>query len=324
MPDRRIDCLKRRVAAGARVDMGDLEAVRQRHLPAAHFDRGYGVCPPPFQRGMYDVLRFWPEMRRQSCNRRPIQATASRHQVSIGRKKMPTRVEMPSLSFVVARSSPGNIIGCDNKLPWHLRADLVRFKAITMGHVIIMGRKTHESIGRVLPGRITIVLSRRPDTERENTIWGLRETSLLWAGDRENALFLADFLSISKDKKDFFVIGGAEVFLMFSELFNKIYLTEVLADVPGDALFDLEFKYPYWKKVSEEMFPKSDSDEYPSRFSIFEKRDKTTRFRRVPEFLTDATARREWVKQNLPNLTAGKPEDSIGYPTGLLFPEEER
>jgi len=235
---------------------------------------------------------------------------------------MPSRVEMPSLSFVVARSTPGHIIGCDNKLPWHLKTDLSRFKKITLGHVIIMGRKTHESIGRVLSGRTTIVLSRNQNTGRENTVWGLQETVLLWADGPENALYLADILSIGRGKTDFFVIGGAEIFDMFSDLFDKVYLTEVLADVVGDAKFDLEFKYPYWQKIHEENIPQSDLDEYPSRFLVFKKRDKTTRFRILPDFLTDADSRREWVRQNLPKITNERvvaPPEQLKWP---LFPKE--
>jgi len=235
---------------------------------------------------------------------------------------MPSRVEMPSLSFVVARSTPGHIIGCENKLPWHLRTDLSRFKQITLGHVIIMGRKTHESIGRTLPGRTTIVLSRNPNTERENTVWGLQETGLLWVDGRENALYLADILSIGRGRSDFFVIGGAEIFEMFSDLFNKVYLTEVLANVEGDAKFDFEFKYPYWQKIKEENSPQSDMDQYPSRFLVFKKRDKTTRFRIFPDFLTDAESRREWVRQNLPKITNERVSTHRERANWSLFPKE--
>jgi dihydrofolate reductase len=222
---------------------------------------------------------------------------------------MSRKAEMPSLSFIVARSRLGHIIGCENKLPWHLRTDLARFKAITLGHVIIMGRKTYDSIGRTLPGRTNIVLSRRPSTARENTMWGLQDTALLWAGDRENALFLADIISIARGKKDFFVIGGGEIFERFDDLFNKVYLTEVLGeDISGDAKFDPEFKYPYWRTIQSQKFPKTDFDDYPSTFSILEKRDKTTRFRIFPEYLTDAASRRSWVKDNLRGLTAENPK----------------
>jgi dihydrofolate reductase len=236
---------------------------------------------------------------------------------------MPSRVEMPSISFMVARSSPGHVIGCENKLPWHLGTDLARFKKNTLGHVILMGRRTHDSIGRVLPGRTTIVLSRNPDPGRENTLWNVQETSLFWAGDRENALFLADFLSIGRGKKDFFVVGGEEIFRMFSDLFYKVYLTEVLGDIVGDAKFDFEFKYPFWKQIFAEDHPRSDVDDYPSRYSVFVKRDKKTRFRIFPDFLTDANSRREWVKQNLPKITAQKTAESAQSSNLLLFPEEQ-
>jgi dihydrofolate reductase len=234
---------------------------------------------------------------------------------------MPSRVAMPSISFIVARSAPGHVIGCENKLPWHLRSDLTRFRKLTMGHVIVMGRKTHESIGRALPGRTTIVISRSLSSGRENTVWSLRETSLLWATSREDALFLADFLSIGKDMKDFFVIGGEEIFKIFSTLFYKVYLTEVFGEIQGDATFDSEFRYPFWQRTSVEEFPATEVDDYPSRFSIFEKRDKKTRYRIFPEFLTDAGSRKEWISRNLEKLTTKK-VDQAGE-TMQLFPEEQ-
>jgi dihydrofolate reductase len=73
---------------------------------------------------------------------------------------------LPSISYVVARSVPGYVIGTENRLPWRLHSDLKRFKEITYGHPIIMGRKTHLSIGRPLPGRTNIVLSRAADQRR--------------------------------------------------------------------------------------------------------------------------------------------------------------
>jgi dihydrofolate reductase len=220
---------------------------------------------------------------------------------------MAPRVEMPSISFVVARSRPGNIIGCENRLPWHLGTDLRRFKALTLGHVIIMGRKTYESIGRTLPGRINIVISRRPANDVQNPLWHLEETALLWGRDRENSLFLADICSIATGRKDFFVIGGSEIFEMFSGLFEKIYITEVLGDdIVGDAKFEIDFRYPKWDLKEERYFPKGELDQYPSRYAVYERRDKTTRYKIFPDFLTNPEARREWVKQNLPRLSSKK------------------
>lgn len=89
---------------------------------------------------------------------------------------------LPSISYVVARSVPGYVIGNENRLPWHLKTDLKRFKQITIGHPIIMGRKTHLSIGRPLPGRVNIVLSRKADKNVENDFWQRAETATVWAG----------------------------------------------------------------------------------------------------------------------------------------------
>ena len=236
---------------------------------------------------------------------------------------MASRVEMPSLSFIVARSCPGNIIGCENKLPWHLRTDLKRFRSITSGHAVIMGRKTFESIGKPLPGRINIVLSRTPLPDIANSFWQFHDTALLWARDRENSLFLADILSITREKRDFFVIGGAEIFNMFTDLFYKVYITEVLADdIRGDAIFDFEFKYPLWSKVAEEHFPQSEFDQYASRFRIYQKRDKTTRYRLLPTFLTNANSRQQWLERNLIRAQSDKrsnnkpdsAQSTIAYP----------
>src|SRR5664279_4827418 len=138
------------------------------------------------------------------------------------------RIRLPSISYVVARSSPEDIIGCDNKLPWHLRSDLKRFKEITSNHVIIMGRLTHESIGKPLPNRISIVLTREPTFDQRNSFWNFNDTTLLWANNRETALFLADVISIQKQQEEFFVIGGTYMFEIFKDLFNRVYLTEVL------------------------------------------------------------------------------------------------
>jgi dihydrofolate reductase len=218
-------------------------------------------------------------------------------------------VPMPSLSFIVARSKPRNVIGCENKLPWHLKSDLTRFKKITTGHVVIMGRKTFESIGRILPNRTNIVISRNTQDLPENKIWSPSDAALLWSRSREDSLFLADFLSISREKTDFFVIGGAEIFAMFRELFNKVYLTEVLGDnIAGDATFDFEFRYPHWKALRTEDVPAGPHDQYPSKFTVFAKRDKTTRFRMLPDFFTDSKERQRWIQQNLQDhLSQPKP-----------------
>jgi dihydrofolate reductase len=125
---------------------------------------------------------------------------------------------MPSeIVIVVARAHNGTI-GSDNRLPWHLPADLKRFKALTMGSAMIMGRKTFDSLPGLLPGRRHIVLTR-------DRGWSAPGAEV--AHDAEGALALASEGRVS-------IIGGAEIFALFLPLATRIELTEVLADYDGD------------------------------------------------------------------------------------------
>jgi dihydrofolate reductase len=211
------------------------------------------------------------------------------------------RIKLPSISYVVARSTPRHIIGRDNKLPWHLRTDLRRFKEITLGHVIIMGRKTLLSIGRALPGRVNIVLSRTSGKQLENSFWEKGDTSLVWVENRVSALFFADVLTISRAKDDFFVIGGSEMYRIFEDLFNKVYLTEVLmpGEVVGDALFNYRFDRRKWRLIQEEHVPAGPNDEYPSTFSVLERRRKTVRYIDVENYFTEAESKQFWLHRQL-------------------------
>lgn len=114
------------------------------------------------------------------------------------------------------------VIGVDNKLPWHLPGDLKRFKALTMGHHIIMGRKTFESIGRLLPGRTTVILSRNRAyrVEGAQVFPDIDSALAQCAGDPE-----------------VFIVGGEGVFLATLPIADRIYLTEIDHDFPGDTFF---------------------------------------------------------------------------------------
>lgn len=208
---------------------------------------------------------------------------------------------LPSISYVVARSVPGYVIGNENRLPWHLQTDLKRFKEITIGHAIIMGRKTHLSIGRALPGRTNIVLSRASDSGIENDFWQRSETALVWAGDLPSALYFADVIAIARGQEDIFVIGGAEIYSIFYKLFNKIYLTEVLAgrELPGDAKFRFRIDKRQWETLADQNFPAGPNDEYPSRFRILQRRRKWVRYVVINEFYTDPMARQRWIARQL-------------------------
>jgi dihydrofolate reductase len=208
------------------------------------------------------------------------------------------QVEMPSISFIVARSYPDHVIGCENKLPWHLRSDLRRFRQTTTGHVVIMGSKTYNSIGHPLPNRTSIVLTRDPPTN-DGPI-GVTD-NFAWASSRESALFLADLFSIATGKADFFVIGGQEIYNLFfaDDLINKVYLTEVFASVTGDAYFAHKFPKEKWKLTHEEEVPAGEHDEFPSRFMIYERRERRNRSRWLSAFYSDQLSKTEWLANYL-------------------------
>ena len=194
-------------------------------------------------------------------------------------------VRMPSISYVVARSEPGHIIGCDNRLPWHLKTDLQHFKAVTTNHVVIMGRKTFESIGRPLPNRINIVLSAKAQHPSK---------TVFFADSKNSALYFADLFSVMYGSNDAFVIGGGAVYEEFKEIFNKIYLTEVYANVTGDAYFDYNFNSKDWKLTEQKAFDQSDVDQFSFAIKTFEKRKPKSRSRSKSSFLKPDENLKAW------------------------------
>jgi dihydrofolate reductase len=127
----------------------------------------------------------------------------------------------PRVSLIVAMAS-NRVIGANNALPWHLSSDLKRFKALTMGHHIIMGRKTFESIGRLLPGRTTVIVTRNPGYSFEGA---------LVANSLSRALELAD------GDSEVFVIGGEQIFREALKISDRILLTEIHREFEGDVHF---------------------------------------------------------------------------------------
>ena len=229
---------------------------------------------------------------------------------------MPVSLRLPSITYVVARSSPDNIIGRQNQLPWHLRTDLQRFKRITMGHVIVMGRNTFASIGRPLPGRVNIVLSTQSQPDGRNQFWGFGETTLLWAKSREDALFLADVVSLTNEKKEFFVIGGQQLYTTFEDLFNKIHLTEVFTGgpaEPGDASFSFKIDRRQWKSLEEEEVPSGPHDDFRSRYSVWERKTKTIRYVDLQDYYTDKEARNLWLKKSGDLISRGRVRPNYQY-----------
>jgi dihydrofolate reductase len=167
-----------------------------------------------------------------------------------------------------------------------------------------MGRKTFLSIGRPLPKRANIVLSRSSEFDRANSFWQREETVLLWAANRESALFFADVISNNRDRSDIFVIGGSEMYNIFNDLFNKIYLTEVLTGralrrMKDDAVFEYNIDHRQWRTVETQEVPAGPNDDYPSRYTVLERRTKRVRYVEIEDYFTEAESRRSWLSKQL-------------------------
>jgi dihydrofolate reductase len=157
-------------------------------------------------------------------------------------------------SIIVAVSENG-VIGAAGKIPWRLPEDLKRFKQLTMGHCLIMGRKTHESIGRALPGRTNIVLTRElfKDFGPSADVWRHH--------DLDGAVALADKLG----DKEAFICGGGEVYREALPLCDRVYLTVVEREYDGDVWFHFDTRD--WKRIE----TKSVEGELPHRFEVWDR-----------------------------------------------------
>lgn len=156
---------------------------------------------------------------------------------------------------VIAAMGVNGVIGDDNGLPWHLPADLKRFRAYTLGKPIVMGRKTHDSIARVLPGRENIVISRNP----AYTAPGCTVLPSLAAARMHVAA-----------ATEIMVIGGASLYREALPLASRIYLTEVHAEVPGDVFFPA-WDRSQWREVSREEHPADAANPRSCSFVVLER-----------------------------------------------------
>jgi dihydrofolate reductase len=165
---------------------------------------------------------------------------------------MPPR---PLVSFVVAMARDG-VIGRDNAMPWHLPADLKHFKALTMGKPMLMGRKTFEAIGKPLPGRSTLVLTRDPQ-------W--RAPGVTTVHSVEEALQAAG------DAPELCVVGGAEIYRLTLPFVQRIHLTRIHASIPGDTVFP-SLDVSEWRETERIEHPADERHAYAMTFSTLERR----------------------------------------------------
>ena len=151
--------------------------------------------------------------------------------------------------------SKNRVIGANGAIPWHLPEELKRFKALTMGHSIIMGRKTWESIGRLLPGRKTVIVTRQP---------GYRVPGATIAHSLDAAI------AACGDDSEIFVIGGAELYAQALPRAGRLYLTTVDAEVAGDTVMP-EFDAGSWRETSSVAFAADDRHLHPFRCVNYER-----------------------------------------------------
>ncbi|MCH8070455.1 MAG: dihydrofolate reductase [Proteobacteria bacterium] len=158
------------------------------------------------------------------------------------------------VSMIVAASA-NNVIGVDGGLPWRLSEDLRRFKEITLGKPMIMGRLTFESIGKALPGRRSIVITRQANYEAE----GCDVVTTMDAA-----------LELASDADEVMIIGGGKVYEQLLPMTDRIYLTRVHADFDGDTFFP-EIREDEWQIVSSEPLPSNDERPFSISFQTLER-----------------------------------------------------
>jgi dihydrofolate reductase len=165
---------------------------------------------------------------------------------------------------LIAAAAENRVIGSANKMPWHLPEDLKRFKSLTWGNIVVMGRKTLESIGNPLPGRINIVLSSQELNSEVLTVSGMHEFFRLAEEKKASGEWL---------HKEVFIIGGEMIFRLFLPYAQRIYLTQIRETFPGDTFFP-ELDEREWQLISSEQPEDIVFTGYDYNFLIYEKRDR--------------------------------------------------
>ncbi len=160
------------------------------------------------------------------------------------------------LISIIAAISDNNVIGYQNKIPWHLPADFIYFKKITLGKPVIMGAKTYLSIGKPLPGRKNIILNREP---------GFQAPGCIVVSSLEEALKAAE------GREEVMICGGASVYEQFLARANKLYLTFVHHEFPGDTFFP-HFNKEEWQEIKREDHKADSTNPYPYSFVILKRK----------------------------------------------------
>nr|CAL17791.1 dihydrofolate reductase [Alcanivorax borkumensis SK2] len=165
------------------------------------------------------------------------------------------------LSMMVAKAT-NNVIGRNNKLPWYLPNDLKYFKQVTFGKPVIMGRKTWESLKGPLPGRTNIVITRQPAYQAE----GAKVVATV-----DDAITMAENVAFIEGQEEAVIMGGAEIYALALAQTQRLYLTEVHAEVDGDTFFP-EYDKGEWEEIAREDFPAEGPNPYDYSFVVYERK----------------------------------------------------
>jgi dihydrofolate reductase len=168
-----------------------------------------------------------------------------------------TRQTNIPLALVVAMSK-NNVIGKGGTMPWHMSDDLKWFKKNTLGKPVIMGRKTFQSIGRPLPDRDNIVITRQSDFYHED---------ITVAGDLEDAIAIAEAFALHRGVQEICIIGGGEIYRQSLPFASRVYLTEIDADIEGDVFFPA-LTEEEWQREAKGNISKNDKNDYDAKLSI--------------------------------------------------------
>ncbi len=158
--------------------------------------------------------------------------------------------------MIVAHAN-NRIIGKDNDMPWHLPADLAYFKRTTLGKPVVMGRKTFESIGRPLPGRKNIVITRNPDYKAEGV---------------DVVPSIEQALALVKDVEEIMVIGGGAIYAHCLPAADKLYITHINAEIEGDTQFPSYDLEKDWQQISSEHYVADENNSYDLDFCVYQRR----------------------------------------------------
>lgn len=164
---------------------------------------------------------------------------------------------------LIAAMGNNRVIGMNNDMPWHLPKDLAHFKKVTSGHTVIMGRKTYESIGRPLPNRKNIILTRQQSLNVPEKVQLIRDLNVVKEWNEQNP------------REEYFILGGGELYKQSIDFADRLYITKIDETFEGDTVFPL-IDETKWEIVSEKIGERDENNPYHFKFLMYERKKNET------------------------------------------------